>query len=447
MTHRTRALTALVAGALALPFLGSPAAAAAPPAEQDIAAFCTNPTSPQFADVAPGDRFALAIRCIATAGITTGGPEGLPADQFGPGRAVSRGQMATFVARMITAADARDRNQRGATPASQIQQLPAYDGTNRFTDVAATSAHVSSINRLAAAGIVLGGPAGRPATSYAPGELVSRAQMATFLNRAVAFAQGQDPADAGAGAGYTAPANTDYYTDDDGLTAHERNINGITSVGIAVGDGVSAFFPARATSRAQMAAFVSRTLSQLLDDERIHSLLEVLSGHFGPESRADAERTVVPAGGEAELVLNTRELRAGFLNRLVEYRISLVRCENVVRGADDLLTVRPEGTTGLADAGAPSSRIVAVGSVEVQGAPPGGPTTSIATVPAANATIQVNVVNPGPPECVVGLVYVNGGPGRTLAEGGTSPRLEVDAAGRPLEPFGVSGRTTFVAAP
>jgi hypothetical protein len=447
MTHRTRALTTLVAGALALPFLGSPAAAAPPPAEQDITVFCTNPTSPQFADVAPGDRFALAIRCIATAGITTGGPEGLPADRYGPDRGVSRGQMATFVANMITAADARDRNQRGASPASQIEQLPPYDGRNRFTDVATSSAHVSSINRLAAAGIALGGPAGRPATSYAPGELVSRAQMATFLNRAVAFAQGQDPADAGAGAGYTAPANTDYYDDDNGLQAHERNINGITSVGIAVGDGVSTYSPARATSRAQMAAFVSRTLSQLLDDDRIHSLLEVLSGHFGPESRADDQRTVVPAGGEAQLVLNTRELRAGFLNRLVEYRITLVRCENVVRGANDLLAVKPEGSTGLADAGAPSSRIIAVGTVEVQGPPPPGTTTSFATVPGANTSIQVNVVNPGPPECVIGLIYVNGGPGRTLAQGGTSPRLEVDAGGRPVEPFGVSGRTTFVAAP
>jgi hypothetical protein len=446
MTHRTRALTALVAGALALP-LASPAGAAAPPAEQDITVFCTNPTSPQFVDVAPTDRFALAVRCIATAGITSGGPEGLPADRYGPSRSVSRGQMATFVANMISAADARDRNQRGATPASQIQQLPAYDGTNRFTDVAATSPHVDSINRLAAAGIALGGAGGRPVTSYAPGEPVTRAQMATFLNRAVAFAQSQDPADAGAGAGYTAPANTDHFTDDNGLQAHERNINGITSVGVAVGDGVSSFFPARTTNRAQMAAFVSRTLSQLFDDDRTHSLLEVLSGHFGPESRADEQRTVVPAGGQAELVLNTRELRAGFLNRLVEYRISLVRCDNVVRGADDLLTVAPEGTTGLADAGAPSSRIVAVGTVDVQGPPPPGTTTSFATVPGANTTIQVNVVNPGPPECVVGLVYVNGGPGRTLAEGGTSPRLEVDAGGRPVEPFGVSGRTTFVAAP
>lgn len=124
-----------------------------------------------------------------------------------------------------------------------------------------------------------------------------------------------------------------------------------------------------------------------------------------------------------------------------------MRCENVVRGADDVLTVTPDGSTGLADAGAPSSRIVAVGSVEVQGPPPPGTTNSIATVPAANATIQVNVANPDAPECVVALVYVNGGPGQVLAEGGASPRLEVDGSGRPVEPFGVSGRTTFVAAP
>lgn len=441
MTLRTRALPALVAGALALPLMAAPASAAGeatPPAVQDINVFCSTPNAPQFSDVQSGDTFALAIRCLATADIVQGGPGGRPADQYGPGLSVRRGQMATFIAVLLDAADARDRNRSGDTFGGQVQPLPAYDNNNRFSDVPNGDVHVASINRLAAAGIVLGGPGGQDESLYSPNGLVSRAQMATFINRAVAFAQNQPPSQAGQGSGYTTDA--DYYTDDEAVSVHEPSINGITSVGIAVGDGRDTYDPARDITRAQMAGFIARTLAQLFDDDRDYSLFEIYSGFFAPASRTDAQRQV-RTGQESELTF--RNLQAGFLDSGVQLRLTLVTCDNVRRGTNDVVTFDVDGSSGLADAGAPTTRIT-----EVNGGPPpeGSTSSSVAVAPAANGTIRVKIENTTGPECVVGALYVNGGPGKTLPEGGTSPRLEVDPEGRPVELFGISGSTTFAAA-
>jgi hypothetical protein len=447
MTTRSRALTALVAGALALPFLAAPTSAAGeatPPAPQDITAFCANPYAPQFSDVPADSVFGLAIRCIATAEITAGGPDGSPADQYGPDRSIRRGQMATFIARTMDAADARDRNVRGTTFGSQITQLPPYDGENVFTDVPDDDVHVASINRLNSAGVALGGAAGEPRDTYSPDDLVTRAQMASFINRAAAFAKGGDPADAGQGAGYTSPNNADYYTDDEG-SVHQANINGITAVGITVGDGASSYRPAEPVTRGQMSAFIARTLAQLFDDNFVYSLLEPYTGHFAPSSRTDEDRNVSP---DSSFVFDVRELSAGFLDRDIEYRITLVTCENVSRGVDDLLLVAPDGDTGFADAGSPSTRIVGVGTTDGTQPPPEGTTNSVAVTPGGDvSSIRIDIENDVEPECVVALIYINGGPGKSLAEGGSSPRLEVDSAGRPLERVGASGRTTFIEDP
>ena len=48
--------------------------------------------------------------------------------------------------------------------------------------------------------------------------------------------------------------------DDEDQTVHEDNINGITSVGIAVGDGRHRYSPRNDVRRGQMAAFLHRAL-------------------------------------------------------------------------------------------------------------------------------------------------------------------------------------------
>ena len=97
-----------------------------------------------------------AINRLAAAGITNG----CGGDRFCPTRGVTRGEMATFLARALG--------------------LPRT-GTDYFTDDDG-SVHESAINRLAEAGITTGCGSDR----FCPGKIVSREQVAAFLHRALA---------------------------------------------------------------------------------------------------------------------------------------------------------------------------------------------------------------------------------------------------------------------
>lgn len=107
----------------------------------------------EFRDVTGGPH-APAIKAIALAHVT----QGCTTELYCPSRQITRAQMATLVVR------ARD--------------LP-QTGRSYFTDVS-RSPHAGAINALAAAGITGGCGGGR----FCPDEPVSRGQMATFLDRA-----------------------------------------------------------------------------------------------------------------------------------------------------------------------------------------------------------------------------------------------------------------------
>jgi hypothetical protein len=108
-----------------------------------------------------GDVHEGSIEAIAVAGITVGCNP--PANnRYCPDDAVTRAQMATFLTRAL--------------------QLEPSD-TNRFTDDNG-NVHEGSIEAIAAAGITLG--CNPPANNrYCPNDAVTRAQMATFLTRAL----------------------------------------------------------------------------------------------------------------------------------------------------------------------------------------------------------------------------------------------------------------------
>jgi hypothetical protein len=129
--------------------------------------------------------------------------------------AVSRGQMAAFLARALD-----------LPPAS----------TDYFTDDAA-SGFEGDINRIAAADITGGCADAR----YCPTQNVSRAQMAAFLVRALKL-----PATA-----------IDYFSDDDG-SIFETDINRLAAAGITAGCDADRFCPAGLVTRGQMAAFLHR---------------------------------------------------------------------------------------------------------------------------------------------------------------------------------------------
>ena len=181
------------------------------------------PTAP-FDDLGGDGTHRAAIACVAAKAITTG----TAPRAYSPTAEVSRAQMAAFLERLLAVGDAG---------------MPG-DPPDAFTDDGA-SQHQVAINRLAAMGIVTGVGDGR----YDPNGTVSRAQMATFLARAVAAIRGAP----------LAPATQDFFADDS-LDTHEPNINIIATLGIAGGVARDTYAPSGRVSRGQMASFLVRAL-------------------------------------------------------------------------------------------------------------------------------------------------------------------------------------------
>ena len=135
----------------------------------------------RFADVDPGAWWSPYVERLAELRITLGCSTE-PA-RYCPDDPVSRGQMATFLARAFDLAPA-----------------PVAG----FTDTAGNT-HEAAINDLAAAGITAG--CSTEPARYCPDDPVSRGQMATLLARALNLVPLPEPiGGAGPGAGFTAVA-------------------------------------------------------------------------------------------------------------------------------------------------------------------------------------------------------------------------------------------------
>jgi Phosphodiester glycosidase/S-layer homology domain len=194
----------------------------------------------RFTDIA-GSAHAGTIACAAWYGITTG----RTATTFAPGRSVTRAQMASFLARLIdhSAAHPGDRR-RGRALTTR--------GARRFHDVPTRSPHARAIGRLAAAGIVTGGPGTLPETSFGPGQRINRAQMATLLARTVAYLR--DGA---------LPKGGNVFADDAG-SAHEAAINRLARAGIVQGRSPGLYAPRAPVRGGAMASFLQRTMEVLV---------------------------------------------------------------------------------------------------------------------------------------------------------------------------------------
>ncbi len=208
------------------------------------------------------------IEAIAAAGITKGNnpPDN---DEFGPTDAVTRGQMAAFLARALG-----------------LQE----SATDFFTDDDG-SVFEASINSVAAVGLTLG--CNPPANdNFCPDDVVTRGQMASFLVRAL----GLDD------------APIDLFTDDVG-SVHQSNINAIRWAGVSVGCNPPAstlFCDEAPVLREQMATFLARAFgwssldplyaltimhnndgeSELLDDDGVGGVARFLT--VLEDIRADA---------------------------------------------------------------------------------------------------------------------------------------------------------------
>ncbi len=152
-----------------------------------------------------------AIVALVDAGVT----EGCDSNSFCPNRPVTRGQMASFIARAM--------------------DLPPATG-DHFTDDDA-DVHQDNINRLREAGITTG----CGANSFCPDQPVTRGQMAVFLMRALNLTE----------------SDVDAFSDDD-VTPYEDAVNAIAAAGITEGCAPDRYCPTALVQRAQMATFLVR---------------------------------------------------------------------------------------------------------------------------------------------------------------------------------------------
>ncbi|MGH9275297.1 MAG: S-layer homology domain-containing protein, partial [Acidimicrobiales bacterium] len=230
----TFAATAVISS-LGAASLGLSPAAAAVPSAQTTTAFCVNVPAGfgGFTDIATSIH-KKPIECIAFAEITTG----KTATLYAPSDGVTRGQMASFIARAIDKVNELEK--------IDFPELPASP-PDKFTDDE-TSVHEANINRLAAAGVV----SGKTATVFAPSEIVTRGQMASFISNTQKFLTGGTPL----------TSTEDYFVDDE-TSVHEANINGLAAAGVTAGIDSTHYGPSLPVLRANMATFIARYLAAL----------------------------------------------------------------------------------------------------------------------------------------------------------------------------------------
>ena len=228
---------------------------------------------PRFGDVS-GNVHRENIECIAWYLITQGKGDldGDGRNDYDPSGPVTRGQMASYLARLAVDGGLR-------LPSSPPDAFADDDG----------STHERNINALAALNLVEGISGRR----YAPRRPVTRAQMASFvarLHRRVTGSLPSDPPDA--------------FTDDDG-NIHERSINALAQLGVVSGlrdgndDGRVDYFPGLDVPRDQMATFV-------INDLRLY--VEAQKAHAGGATITVEQSQVARGGSVRGTVMSTKRL-------------------------------------------------------------------------------------------------------------------------------------------
>jgi hypothetical protein len=261
--------------------------------------------------------------------------------------------------------------------------------------------------------------------------------MARFINRIQDAIGAQD-----AGAEYD-PAAADQTFDDVPVgSPGADDIYALEGAGIVQGTGANTYDPFSPVLRSQMAFFLMRHLDENIADGRVDSLAVVPSNEtltFGPDDSA----TIELAGADAD---DTRDFLAAGLDDSVEYRVTLVESDLVTVDANGFVTftndeddaVTPEDESDFAATG--DANVIA-DIIRINGAVvAAGSSTETANPVNGAITVTIEGETAG---SVTPVVYINGAPGNAPADGGVSPRLELDVDGVPIEPFGIAGETTF----
>ncbi len=209
-----------LAAALVAPLIAiapAPAGAAAAPPRDTSRFGCPSTLPAPFADI-DGSVHEQAIRCMAALGFV----RGRTTTAFDPRANVTRGQLASFLARYLAFSGA-----------------PLDPTDQGFTDVAG-SVHEDAINALAQLGIARG----TTASTFGPNRPITRAQAASLMARTLA-------------AGGPPLTGPDAFADDD-TSVHEDAINGVAAIGIVGGITPDRFAPGADITRGAAASILAR---------------------------------------------------------------------------------------------------------------------------------------------------------------------------------------------
>lgn len=194
---------------------------------------CTFGDDASFPDVDSDSIFQVQIECIAGFGIILGDAAG----NFNPTENVTRGEAAIFVTRTMEAATGEE----------------LVVGENPFDDVSEDGAAGPSILKLVEAGVVNG----KTDTMFAPGDSITRGEIAAILFRALTEL----------GLAPVVPEESQF-SDVDGIFADAinalSNFDGTPQVVNGFDDGT--FRPGLNVTRAQLAVFTAESIYQLNEE-------------------------------------------------------------------------------------------------------------------------------------------------------------------------------------
>lgn len=221
-------------------------------AEASIARACPPESVPDsgFDDTA-GSTHEAAIDCTAWYEVT----RGLTPSSYGPAELVTRGQMASSVARDL----------------GQATELP-QPSPQGYADVAGTT-HEARVLQVAELGVMQG----TTPETFSPRSPVSRAQTAATLVAAYEHVSGQ-----------ALPTGEDRFADD-ADSPHEEDINKAAEAGLLTGTGEDTFSPSTPIRRDQMAATLARVLDRFVANEHMTAEPEPVSEPEPPPREQTSE--------------------------------------------------------------------------------------------------------------------------------------------------------------
>ncbi len=238
-----RLIATTAAAALLLGYGAQVAGAQEPPFARGIDRACVDQAKAanQFADVDPDAAHSDAIDCLWVYGVVQG--RFVDGDNvYGPGEAVNRQQMASFVVGVMEQVLDRFHELPDVGDDGFEPPVPPFEDGEQVS-----TSHRRAVTQLAEMDIVSGFDDG----TYRPGELVSRAQLATFVAGALEELIGEQL------------PRAEVFDDVSGV--HQPAVEKLAAIGVVQGREDGSFGPNEPSTRAQMASYIARSLDYLVD--------------------------------------------------------------------------------------------------------------------------------------------------------------------------------------